>query len=94
MLGLLCFVQAFSSCNKLGLFFIAVRGLLIAMASLVAEHGPCSCSLWALKHVLSCCGSQAWLPHGIWDPPGPGIEPMYPTLAGGFFITEPPGKPF
>ena len=30
-------------------------------------------------------------------PPGdllhPGIEPMSPTLAGGFFTTEPPEKP-
>ena len=24
--------------------------------------------------------------------PGPGIEPMSPALAGGFFTTEPPGK--
>ena len=30
--------------------------------------------------------------HGIWDLPGQGIEPMSPALAGGFFITEPPGK--
>ena len=27
------------------------------------------------------------------DLPDPGIEPASPTLAGGFFITEPPGKP-
>ena len=27
------------------------------------------------------------------DLPDPGIKPMYPTLAGGFFTTEPPGKP-
>ena len=27
------------------------------------------------------------------DLPNPGIEPMYPALAGGFFTTEPPGKP-
>ena len=27
------------------------------------------------------------------DIPDPGIEPMYPALAGGFFTTEPPGKP-
>ena len=26
------------------------------------------------------------------DLPNPGIEPGSPTLAGGFFITEPPGK--
>ena len=25
--------------------------------------------------------------------PNPGIEPMLPALAGGFFTTEPPGKP-
>ena len=30
---------AFSSCGKQGLLFVAVRGLLIAVASLVAEHG-------------------------------------------------------
>ena len=31
--------QAFSSCGERGLLFIAVRGLLIVVASLVAEHG-------------------------------------------------------
>ena len=29
----------------------------------------------------------------MWDPPWPGIEPVSPALAGGFFTTEPPGKP-
>ena len=29
----------------------------------------------------------------MWDLPRPGIEPVSPTLAGGFFSTEPPGKP-
>ena len=38
-LGLLCCMQAFSSCGERGLLFIVVRGLLIALASLVAEHG-------------------------------------------------------
>ena len=28
------------------------------------------------------------------DLPDPGIEPSSPALAGGFFTTEPPGKPF
>ena len=27
------------------------------------------------------------------DLPDPGIEPVSPALAGGFFTTEPPGKP-
>ena len=30
---------AFSSCGEQGLLFVAVRGLLIVVASLVAEHG-------------------------------------------------------
>ena len=38
-LGLCCCAQAFSSCGERGLLFVAVRGLLIAVASLVAEHG-------------------------------------------------------
>jgi len=29
----------------------------------------------------------------MWDLPGQGIEPTSPALAGGFFSTEPPGKP-
>ena len=37
--GLRCCVQAFSSCGERGLLFVAVHGLLIAVASLVAEHG-------------------------------------------------------
>ena len=32
-------VQAFSSCGERGLLFVVVRGLLIVVASLVAERG-------------------------------------------------------
>ena len=38
-LGLRCCAWAFSSCGERGLLFIAVRRLLIAVASLAAEHG-------------------------------------------------------
>ena len=38
-LGLHCCARAFSSCGERGLLFVVVRGLLIAVASLVAEHG-------------------------------------------------------
>ena len=38
-LALCCCAPAFSSCGKRGLLLVAVRGLLIAVASLVAEHG-------------------------------------------------------
>ena len=39
VLGLRCCAWAFSSCGEWGLLFVAVRRLLIAVASLVAEHG-------------------------------------------------------
>ena len=38
-LGLHCCTRAFSSCVERALLCVVVRGLLIAMASLVAEHG-------------------------------------------------------
>ena len=38
-LGLRCCTWTFSSCSEWGLFFVAVHGLLIAVASLVVEHG-------------------------------------------------------
>ena len=38
-LGLCCCTRAFSSFSERGLPFVAVRGLLIAVSSLVAEHG-------------------------------------------------------
>ena len=55
-MGLCCFAGAFSSCSKRGLLFVAVLGLLIAGASLVAEQGlevcglsSCSCGAWAVE---------------------------------------------
>ena len=30
----------------------------------------------------------------MWDLPGPGLEPVSPSLAGGFLTTAPPGKPY
>ena len=30
---------------------------------------------------------------GTWNLPTSGIKPMFPGLAGGFFTTEPTGKP-
>ena len=39
LLGFHCCAQAFSSCGEQGLLFVVVHGLLIAVASLVVEHG-------------------------------------------------------
>ena len=62
-------------------------------ASVVVAHGLSSCGLRAVECRLSSCGSRAQLLHGMWDLPGPGIEPVSPALAGGFLTTVPPGKP-
>ena len=37
-----------------------------------------------MVHGLSCSG--------MWDLPGPGLEPVSPALAGGFLTTAPPGN--
>ena len=52
VLGFRCCVQAFSSCGEPGLLFVAVHGLLIVVASLVATMGSrhadfSSCGTWA-----------------------------------------------
>ena len=39
VLGLRCCARVFSSCSEREPLFVAVRGLLIAVASLVVEHG-------------------------------------------------------
>ena len=54
--------------------------------------GFSSCGTRALERRLSSCGARALLLRGLWDLPGPGLEPVCPALAGGFLTTVPPGK--
>ena len=101
-LTLWVFVAVWSLClvmyGQPGLLFVALCRLLIPVAFLVVEHRlyACmfsSCSLQAVELGLCSCGSWAYLvPRGMWDPPGPGNEPMCPALAGWFLTTGPPGK--
>ena len=86
VLGLRFYARAFSTCGKQGPLFIAVRGPLTIMASLVEEHR-------LQKRRLSHCGSRAQLLRGMWDLPRPGLEPVSAALAGRFSTTAPPGKP-
>ena len=86
VLGLHFCARAFSSCGKRGPLFIAVRGPLTIVVSLVAEHR-------LQTGRLSNCGSRAQLLRGMWDPPRPGLEPVSPALAGRLPTTAPPGKP-
>ena len=58
------------------------------------EPGPLLLQTTALGH-LDFSSGRAWAQwlRGIGGLPGSGIEPVSPALAGGFFATEPPGKP-
>ena len=59
VLGLCCCARAFSSCGEWGLLFVAVRGLLIAVAS---RRGAQALGAWAsvvVAHGLSSCGARA-----------------------------------
>ena len=46
------------------------------------------------KFALPCssCILWAWLPGGMWNLPGPGIEPMSSELTGRLLTTGPPEK--
>ena len=46
-------------CFHYFVYFIFGCLLLVAMTSLVAEHGLSSCSSWALEHRLNGCGARA-----------------------------------
>ena len=86
----------FSSCREWGLLFVAVLGLLIVVASLTTE--PRLWGTWAsvaglqsTDRVVVVRGLSYSV--GMWDLPRSGIEPISPVLVGGFFTTEPLGKP-
>ena len=72
---------------------VVEHGALGARVSVVVARGLSSCGSRALERRLSSCGSRAQLLHGMWDLPGPGLEPVSPALAGGFSTTAAPGRP-
>ena len=100
-LAVLVFIaaQLFHSCGEQGLLSSCVvqaphcSGFSCCRACTLGCAGYSSCGCQALEHRRSSCGVQALLLHSRWDLPGKGVEPMSPTLAGGFFIIEAPGKP-
>ena len=78
----------------------AVLGLsccTLAFFSYSAWASPCSDSscygAQAVRHMgFSGCGAWDLLPQVMWDLPGPGIEPVSPTLTGGFSTTDRQGS--
>ena len=91
-LSLCCYVSAFSSCgswaSRCSGFSCCRAQAPSTSASVVSAHrlsaalGPQSSGSVVVAHV----------PRGMWNLPGPGIEPMSPALAGRFLSTAPPGK--
>ena len=65
-IGSSCCAQAFSSCDEQGLLFVAVHGLLIAVASLVAEHGLWVRGRQQLWHVGSVVVARGLSSCGLW----------------------------
>ena len=57
------------------------------VGSVVAAYGV------GLEHRLSSASTWAQLLCSMWNLLRPGIEVMSPALAGGFFTTDPPGRP-
>ena len=98
-------VRAFSSCGEQGYSSLQCEGFslrwLLLLRSTGSRHsgfcsvarGLSSCGSRALECRLSSYGARASLLHGMWELPGPGLEPLSPALAGGFLTTAPPGKP-
>ena len=95
--SLLC--RLFSSCREQGpLSSRSVGashcgGFSCCGAQALGLAGFSSCSSQAPEHRLNSFGIQPQLLCGMWDLPRPGIELMFPALAGRFFTTETPEKP-
>ena len=66
-----------------GYSLVEGRRLLTAVASVVADLELVSSAVWLTGSVAPC---------GMWNLPGPGIEPMSPVLAGRFLTTGTPEK--
>ena len=67
VLGLCCCVWAFSSGSGWRLFFVAACGLLIMVASFVAEHRLLAHGLQHAAQGLSSCRVLPQLLHCMWD---------------------------
>ena len=71
---------------------VAASRLLIAVASLVAEHGLQGAEAQQLRLTGTRAWAQPQLPGSMWSILRPGIEPMSPALADGFLTTGAPMK--
>ena len=59
----------------------------------IGSRVSCLSTSGSQAHRLNNCDAWALWLHGTWEFPRSSIEPMFPALAGGFFTTDPLGKP-
>ena len=95
VLGLYCCMQPFSSCSAWASHCSGFPCGVQTLGMQASEFVACQLSSLAhgSEHSLSSCGTWASFSCAMWDPPVPGIELMFPALAGRFFTTEPSGRP-
>ena len=77
-----------------GLSPSASTGATLAAIAVQASHGSgFSCyPAPSIEHRLRSRGARVRVLRGMWDLPGPGIEPLCPELAVGFLTTRPAEK--
>ena len=92
-LGLCCYASFFSSCGEQGLLCSCsawvshCSGFSCCRAQAPGCAGFSICSSQVLDQRLDSCGTWAKKFLGVWNLPGPEIEPVSPALAGRFLST-------
>ena len=94
MLGLHCCVRALPWLRRAGAALrCGARASHCSGSSYCAARALGARASVVVARGLSSCGTRAQLLRSMWDPPGPGLEPVSPALAGGLSTTAQPGKP-
>ena len=85
VLGLSCCTRAFSGCCEQGSPFLRCLAFSLRWLLLFQSVGSRCVG-------VNRCSTRTELLWGMWDLPGPGMEPVSSALAGGFLSTGPPEK--
>ena len=80
-------------CTRAFPLVVEIGGFSCCGAQVRRHVGFSSCGTRALDRRLSSCGAGAQFLHGMWDLPGPGIEPASPALAGDSYLLSHRGNP-
>ena len=83
-LGLFYYMWTFSSCGE--------QGPILCCDARASHWWLFLCNTDSRCVGFSSCGARAQMIHGMWNLPGPGIEPVSLALSGTFLTTVPLGK--